>query len=299
MLLYIDKEFALEFEKEMLEMDPFEKPNDNNVAHRLLELFRNFPGLAVYSNVAQEEKNKIRLFRYILNLNAVIRNTDQFRFELDKTITPLHLLAFTAKRHDWAGQFEEKGGLYFSLSDYLSKMSQILGYEKTIRFTELKKPFTWNDIAHISKLPADRAFVIDNYLISNRSKRDKNLKPLLRILSKINANDFVFELFVDEFKLGWNKTDWTNFDNEIQDFKDEEDLDIDVKIKMYNSKNGHSRYNFHDRKLFLKYIKVEVGKGFDLLPYDDTTINDKKVVVGTIFSKDTYDDFRSYYINLK
>jgi hypothetical protein len=285
MLIYIDKEFAVAFEKEMLAIDPFEAPKEDNAAHRLLELFRNFPGLQVYSDVAQEEKNQIRLFRLILNLNAVIRNADQFRFELSKTNSPLHLLAFTSRRHDWVNLFKEKGGLHFSLTDYLDKITQIL---------ELRKPFTWNDIAHIAILPAERAFVTDNYLISTKSKREKNLKPLLRILSTINSPNFVFELFVDEFKLGWNKMDWTNFDNEIQDFKDEEDMDIEVKIKRYSSKNGHSRYNFHDRKLFLKYIKVEVGKGFDLLPYDDTTINDKKVVVGSIFSKDTYDDFRFY-----
>jgi hypothetical protein len=296
MHVYIDKEFAVAFEKEMLEIDPFEKPKEKNTAHRLLELFRNFPGLNVYSDVSQEEKNQIRLFRYILNLNAVVRNADQFKFELDKVKLPLHLLAFTSKRHDWANRFEEIGGLYFSISDYLVKLSEIMGFEKSIRFTELKKQFTWNDISHISRLPAHRALIIDNYLISNKSKRDKNLKPLLRILSKINTSDFVLELFVDEFKLGWNKMDWTNFDNEIQAFKDEEDLDIEIRIKRYSSKNGQSRYNFHDRKLFLKYLKVEVGKGFDLLPYDHTTINDKKVVVGTIFSKDTYDDFRNYYL---
>ena len=294
MLLYIDKEFAIAFEKEMLAIDPFETPNEDNAARRLFELFKSFPALEIYSDVKQEEKNQIRLFRYLLNLNPVIRNVDQFKFELSKTSSTLHLLAFTEKRHVWAEKFEEKGGLYFTLSDYLAKTSKILEFEKTIRFKELKKPFIWNDISYISKLPAERALVTDNYLISNKNKRDKNLKPLLRILSKINSSDFVFELFVDEFKLGWNKKDWSDFEQEIGDFKDNEDLDIEVKIQRYSSKNGNTRFDFHDRKLFLRYLKVEVGKGFDLLPYDHTTINDKKVVVGTIFSKDTYDDFRSY-----
>ncbi len=296
MLVYIDKEFAISFDKEFLTIDPFEKPKESNAAHRLFELFGNFPELQVYSDVAQEEKIKIRVFRMILNLNAVIRNTDQFRFELSKTNTPLHLLAFTSRRHDWADLFEEKGGLYFTLSDYLAKTSKILEFEKTIRFKDLKKPFTWSDISYISKLPAERALVTDNYLISNKKKRDENLKPLLRILSKINSPDFIFELFVDEFKLGWNKKDWSDFEQEIEDFKDNEDLDIEVKIQRYSSKNGNSRFDFHDRKLFLRYLKVEVGKGFDLLPYNHSTFNDKKVVVGTVFSKDTYDDFRSYYI---
>lgn len=295
MLLYLDKEFAIAFEKEMLAIDPFENPVEDNAARRLFELFKNYPDLEIYSDVTNEEKHHIRVFKYLLNLNAVIRNSDQFKFAIQKSQLPLHLLAFTMKRHDWAKRFEAIGGLFFTIDDYLTKINEILAFEKTFRFVELKKPFTWYDIAYISKLPAKRAFVTDNYLISTKSKREKNLKPLLRILSNVNSSDFVFELFVDEFKLGWNKMEWTNFDNEIQAFKDEEDLDIEVKVKMYSSKNGNTRYNFHDRKLFLKYIKVEVGKGFDLLPYDDTTINDKKVVVGSIFSKDTYDDFRSYY----
>jgi hypothetical protein len=299
MLIYIDKEFAKEFEKEMLSINPFEKPNEDIAAHRLFDLFKNFPGLQLYSDVEQEEKYQIRLFRYLLNLNSAIRNLDQFRFEISKVNTQMHLLAFTSKRHEWASKFEERGGLYFTLSDYLLKINKIIGYEKIIRFKELKQPFVWNDISHISRMPADRAFVIDNYLISSKLKRDKNLKPLLRILSKISVHNFVFELFVDEFKLGWNKIDWSTFDNEMKNFIDSEELNIEIKIKRYSSKQGNSRYSFHDRKLFLKYLKVEVGKGFDLLPYDHTIINDKKVVVGTIFSKDTYDDFRSYYIDLK
>ena len=298
MILYIDKEFAIAFEKEILAIDPFDNPIEDNAARRLLDLFKNFPDLEIYSDVAQEEKNQIRVFKYLLNLNAVIRNLDQFKFELKKSKLPLQLLAFTVKRYDWAGKFEASGGLYFTIDDYLKKINEILAFEKTIRFVELKKPFSWYDIAYISKLPAERAFVIDNYLISNEKKRKNNLMPLIKILSKINATKFVFELFVDEFKLGWNKTEWGNFEEEINDFKDHEDLDLEVKTYRYSSKDGNSQYDFHDRKLFLKYIKVEVGKGFDLLPYDHKKINDKKVVVGTIFNKDTYDDFRNYYFEL-
>lgn len=295
MLLYIDKDFAIAFEKEMLSMDPFDNPVEDNAARRLFELFKNYPDLEIYSDVSQEEKAQIRVFKYLLNLNAVIRNADQFRYELQKSKLPLQLLAFTIKRYDWAEKFEASGGLYFTIDNYLKKINEILAFEKIIRFVEIKKPFTWYDIAFISKLPAERAFLIDNYLISNEKKRKNNLMPLIKILSKINAPKFVFELFVDEFKLGWNKTEWENFEDEINDFKDHEDLDLEVKTTKYSSIGGNSHYDFHDRKLFLKYIKVEVGKGFDLLPYDHNKINDKKVVVGTIFNKDTYDDFRSYY----
>lgn len=295
MLLYIDKEFAVAFEKEILAIDPFDKPAEDNAVQRLWELFKNYPDLHIYSDVSQEEKAQIRLFKYLLNFNAVIWNFDQFQIELKKTKLPLQLLAFTIKRYDWADKFEASGGLYFTIDDYLRKINEILSFEKTIRFVELKKPFTWYDIAYISKLPAERAFLIDNYLISNEKKRKNNLMPLIKILSKINASKFVIELFVDEFKLGWAKREWEKFEEEIMDFIDHEDLDIEVHPNRYNSMNGNSNYDFHDRKLFLKYIKVEVGKGFDLLPYDHKKFNDKKVVVGTIFNKETYDDFRSYY----
>jgi hypothetical protein len=296
MLLYIDKEFAVSFEKEILAIDPFDKPAEDNAVQRLWELFKNYPDLHIYSNVSQEEKAQIRLFKYLLNLNAVIWNFDQFQIELKKTKLPLQLLAFTIKRYDWADKFEASGGLYFTIDDYLRKINEILSFEKTIRFVELKKPFTWYDIAYISKLPAERAFLIDNYLISNEKKRKNNLIPLIKILSKINASKFVLELFVDEFKLGWAKIEWEKFEEEIIDFINHEDIDLEVHTNRYNSMNGNSNYDFHDRKLFLKYIKVEVGKGFDLLPYDHKKFNDKKVVVGTIFNKETYDDFRSYYL---
>lgn len=295
MILYIDKEFALAFEKEILEIDPFDNPVEDNAARRLLELFKSFPDLEIYSDVAQEEKNQIRVFKYLLNLNAVIRNLDQFQSELSKTNLPLHLLAFTSKRHDWANQFEEKGGLYFTIDNYLQKISNILRFENSIRFKELKKPFTWNDIAYISQLPANKALVTDNYLIISKENRNKNFKPLIRILSRIKSSNLIFELVVNEDKLKWNKKNWDDFYQEVEDFICDEDLELEIKIKRYSIRNTNSRYDFHDRKLFLKYIKVEVGKGFDLLPYDHTKFNDKKIVIGTIFSKDTYDDFRSFY----
>jgi hypothetical protein len=296
MLIYIDKDFAIEFETWLLKGDAFQNPDHYKAHSRLFEMFREYPQLEVYSDATQEEKNGIRLFRYITNLNAFIRTKDQFLFELNKTTRPLHLLAFTSKRHDWADQFEQIGGLYYTGSDYLVKISEIISFEKSIRFTELKKTFAWNDIGYISCLPANKAFITDNYLIISKGKRNANLKPILRILSKIETPNFVFELFVNEDKLGWNKNDWDNFDEEMENFLSEEDLNVEIRIKRYSIRKGNSRYNFHDRKLFLKYIKVEVGKGFDLLPYDQNTISDKKVVVGTIFSKDTYDDFRNYFV---
>ena len=42
------------------------------------------------------------------------------------------------------------------IDDYIQKISNILSFENSIRFKELKKPFTWNDIAYISNLPANR-----------------------------------------------------------------------------------------------------------------------------------------------
>ena len=295
MLLYIEKEFAIAFEKVILEIDPFEKPDDDNASHRLLELFKNFTDLQVYSDVQQDEKIQIRLFRMLLNYNAVIRNFDQFQYEISKPISPLQLLAFTMKRNEWADSFVKKGGLYFTVDNYLKEISNMLIFEKSIRFTELKKNFNWTDISYISSLPAERAFVIDNYWIDNKVKREKNLYPLLRVLSRIKTDCFVFEMFMDESKLNLNKQVWSEIEEEIQSFIEEEDMNIDVKFKKYNSKKG-SNYNFHDRKLFLKYIKVEVGKGFDLLPYKNDEISDKKIIIRTIFDKDTYDDFRNYYI---
>ncbi len=294
MLLYIEKEFAIAFEKRNSKSF-FEEPEKYNVNYRLFELFRNFTDLEVYSDVKQHEKIQISLFRTLLNYNAVIRNFDQFQFEISKSNSPLQLLAFTIKRNEWADAFEQKSGLYFTIDDYLQKISNMLQFEKSIRFSELKKTFNWTDISYISNLPADRAFVIDNYLISSKIKRDKNLYPLLRLLSKIKTNYFVFELFVDESKLNWNKHVWSDIKEEIQNFIEEEDINIEVRFKIYNSKKG-SNYNFHDRKLFLKYIKVEVGNGFDLLPYNQDEKSDKKIIIRTIFDKDTYDDFRNYYI---
>jgi hypothetical protein len=295
MLIYIDKEFAIAFEKVILEIDPFEQPDEDNAAHRILQLFKNFPDLQIYSDAAEHEKKQIRLLRMLLSYNPVIRNFDQFQFEISKSNSPLQLLAFTIKRNEWADAFEQKGGLYFTIDDYLQKISNMLQFEKSIRFMELKKPFNWTDISYISKLPAERAFVIDNYWIDNKIKRQKNLYPLLRMLSKIKTDYFVFEMFMDESKLNLNKHVWSDIEEEIRSFIEEEDLNIEVIFKKYNSKKG-SKYNFHDRKLFLKYIKIEVGKGFDLLPYNQDEISDKKIIIRTIFDKDTYDDFRNYYL---
>jgi hypothetical protein len=295
MLIYIDNDFAKEYETSLLKVDVFDTSNEFEVEVILLKVLKEFPQLEVYSDATTNDKIGNRVFRYISNLNAIIRSKDQFLVEMDKSSNPFQLLAFTSKRHSWSENFEKKGGLYFTLNDYNHKIKEILSYQRSIRFSQLKNKFTWNNISFISKLPADKALIIDNYLISSEKKRRENLNPLLRILSKIKNSNFTVELLINEDKLGWKSNDWKSFDEEIRDFISDEDLNLNIKINRYSIKNGNSRYNFHDRKLFLKYLKIEVGNGFDLLPYDEKTINDKKVVIGTIFDKDTYDDFRSYF----
>jgi hypothetical protein len=294
MLIYIDKDFAIEFEKRLLEGNHFQSPNQFKVNSRLFELFREYTDLDVYSDVSQEEKNNFRLFKYISNLNAFIGSEDKFNNELGYLHKHPHALAFTSKRYDWASLFEESGGLYFTLGDYQEKIFRILGFEKSIRFIDLKQPFSWNDINYISLLPADKAFLTDNYVISSEKKIKKNLIPLMKILNRIVTSNLTLQVFVNEDKFDLNIQDWEDFEMEMNDLITDENLEIDFRITTYSSKRGDIRYDFHDRKLFLKYIKVEVGKGFDLLPYDKNTLSDKKVGVYTIFTKEVYDDFRSY-----
>jgi hypothetical protein len=298
MLIYIDKEFAIEFEKRLLEGNHFQSPNQFKVNSRLFELFREYTELEVYSDVCQEEKFNIRLFKYIFDLNAFIGSVDEFTSQLTNIQKHTHALAFTSKRYEWASLFEESGGLYFTSEDYQQKIFRILGYEKSIRFIDLKQPFSWNDISYISLLPADKAFLTDNYVITSEKKIRKNLVPLMKILNRIEPCNLSLQLFVNKDKFNWNDQDWEDFEIEMNDLIVKEDLAIELKVATYSSKKGQKRYDFHDRKLFLKYIKVEVGKGFDLLPYDQNTISDKKVVVETIFSKDAYDDFRNYYLKI-
>jgi hypothetical protein len=296
-VVYIDKGFAIQFYTELLKTYSLDNSRENiESTNRLFDLFSKFPDLEIYSDVSQVEKPEIKLFSFLLNFNAQIRTKEQFLFDLRRPIQHLHLLAFTTMVHEWSEEFENKGGLYFTLDDYFKKINEILSLEKTIRFKDLQKPFSWKDISSVSLLPADRVLLIDNYVISSDSKINNNLFPIIRILSRIKSSAFKLDLFVDENKLGWSKIDWQKFESKIQDFQDDEEIDFDFKVIRYSSKNGRNRYDFHDRRLFLRYIKIEVGKGFDLLPYNHEVINDKKVIVGTIFTKDTYDDFRSYYL---
>ena len=87
--------------------------------------------------------------------------------------------------------------------------------------------------------------------------------------------------------------DFSNFENDINEYVDEIDGSFTVKVRQYSK--SKSKYDLHDRRLYMRYAIIEIGKGFDLLPIDSNRVSDRKIQIRSIFTKDTHDDFRVFY----
>ena len=139
--------------------------------------------------------------------------------------------------------------------------------------------------------------LVDNFILLNEGKISANLKPLLRSISS-NKSVKKFKVLVNRDEYRQNRRadgpiDFSDIENDMEVFVDEIDADLSFQVKQYSRSN--SKYDLHDRRLYMRYAIIEISKGFDLLPVDVNKFTVRKIQRSTIFTKDTHDDFRVIY----
>jgi hypothetical protein len=297
MYLYIDKDFAVEFESNLRFHNPVDYPLEHEVNTRLYQIFTKYAGLSVFTDVLFEERKAYFIFRQIVNLNTKISSKEAFINWLLKPNYDVPILAFTGSDITILENVRSSNGLFFTSKNYIPELSKIFTREKSIRFTELNNNFNWSQLKPYLDWQTSSMVLVDNFILLNEGKISSNLKPLL---SSISSNRFVkkFKVLVNRDEYRQNRRadgpiDFSDVENDIEDFIDVIDSDLSFEIKQYSRSNG--KYDLHDRRLYMRYAIIEIGKGFDLLPVDAKKFTDRKIQISTIFTKDTHDDFRVFF----
>ena len=280
--MYIDKDFALDFESNLRSHNPVDYPVENEVNGRLCQIFTKYAGLNIYSDVLFDELKDYYIFRQIGNINTKFSLKDSFISWLSQSNSDIPVLALTGSDNSILDSVRSSNGLVFTSENYISELSKIFNNEKSIRFTELNNRFNWSQL--------------QPYL-----NWQTNLKPLLRSIS-LNKSVKKFKVLVNRDEYRQNRRaegpiDFSDIENDMEEFIDEIDANLSFQVKQYSRSN--SKYDLHDRRLYMRYAIIEIGKGFDLLPVDVNKFTDRKIQISTIFTKDTHDDFRVFYKGIK
>ena len=297
MFLYIDKDFALDFESNLRSHNPVDYPVENEVNGRLCQIFTKYAGLNIYSDLLFDELKDYYIFRQIGNINTKFSLKDSFISWLSQSNSDIPVLAFTGSDNSILESVRSSNGLVFTSENYISELSKIFNNEKSIRFTELNNRFNWSQLQPYLNWQTSSMVLVDNFILLNEGKISANLKPLLRSISS-NKSVKKFKVLVNRDEYRQNRRadgpiDFSDIENDMEEFIDEIDADLYFQVKQYSRSN--SKYDLHDRRLYMRYAIIEIGKGFDLLPVDVNKFTDRKIQISTIFTKDTYDDFRVFY----
>ena len=297
MYLYIDKDFAVEFESNLRFHNQVDYPVEHDVNSRLCQIFTRYAGLSIYSDVLFEELKTYFVFRQIVNINTKFSSKDSFISWLSKSNNDIPVLALTGSDNSILESVRSSNGLVFTSENYILELSKIFNHEKSIRFTELNNKFSWSQLKPSLNWQTSSMVLVDNFILLNGGKINANLKPLLRSISS-NRSVKKFKVLVNRDEYRQNRRadcpiDFSDVENDMEDFINEIDADLSFEIKQYSRSN--SKYDLHDRRLYMRYAIIEIGKGFDLLPVEANKFTDRKIQISTIFTKDTHDDFRVFY----
>ena len=297
MILYIDKDFIIEFESRLRENNPIDFPVENEVNNRLLQIFAKYAGVQLFTDVHFEELQKYYIFKLAVSVNPQIESKETFLNVLSKCNDQTPILAFTNSDKSIADIVTKFNGLVFTTENYISLLHEIIKKEVSFRFAEMNNQFKWSHLMSYLNWRTKTMILVDNFILLNDGKINANLKPLLK---SIAPNKFVtqFKILVNRDEYRQNRRadgpiDFSNFENDINEFVDDIDGSFSVKVKTYSKSN--SKYDLHDRRLYMRYAIIEIGKGFDLLPIDSNSVSDRKIQIRSIFTKDTHDDFRVFY----
>jgi hypothetical protein len=297
MLLYIDEEFIQKFESRLKEINSIDHPIESEVSNRLSQIFKKYAEVQLFTDLKFEEFSNFYLLRLAVSINPCIRSKEDFFSFITKSSDQTPILAFTGSDESIIAIAEKNHGLSFTISNYVERLVAILEKESSIRFAELQNKFNWKDLKQFLGWRTKSMVLVDNYILKDQRKINSNLKPLLQtIISNVEVKEFKILVNKDEYKQNRSADVSINFlsiESNINDYIEDLDGQFSVKIKSYSKSN--SKYDLHDRRLYMRYAIIEIGQGFDLLPIDPSRFYDRKIEIRTVFTKDTHDDFRYLY----
>lgn len=254
---------------------------------KLLDVFDDYNGVFVFSNVPVKQILNHYIFQRLLNNNGVHDGEKVFRERLNASKVSPQILAFFAEKHDesMADEVRKKGGLCFTEQNYLDEIERFLNFEQTVylKYGDSVK-FSWSKL-HEYGFNNETCLLIDKYLLTSEVKVCEHFIPLLKGLFSVEKNNRITIISASE-----EQGIYSGARALVSQFCQQENIESkSIEIIAYDSR---SRFNFHDRYLFGRYVAIDSGRGFDNLFKKYAKRSDAKLKIRTVFTKETYDDFK-------
>jgi hypothetical protein len=254
---------------------------------RLLDLFEDYTGISVYSNLNSEEVLSFYFFQKIMNNNAIHDTKEAFGRKIKLNSVSAQIFGFFSENDDakMLNEIERLGGICFRSDTYIDEIEAFLSYEKPVYLKYGDSlSFGWSQLKKYG-FNTDHVLLIDKYLLSDESKTREHFLPMLKGL--FDGKELKRITVISRSDIGIISKEVRSV---ILNFCQENAFDKElIEIINYDSK---SQFNFHDRYLFSRYVVIDSGRGFDNLFKKYRQRSDAKIKIRTIFTKETYDDFR-------
>jgi hypothetical protein len=281
--IYFDSRFIQELNKDIYDPQRLHRRG----MRRLMDLFEDYVGICVYSNLRDAEIISNYVLQKLLNNNGIHDTEEIFKIKLKSRSVSAQMLAFFGENHDVSllKEIQELGGLCFTSSNYLDEVERFLSYEKPVylKYGDTLS-FSWNELKDYG-FETDSILLIDKYLLSNETKACEHFMPMLKgLFVRSKSKRMTIISCSDTGVVN------TRVRELINKFCDENSIDKDlIEIISFDPK---SPFNFHDRYLFSRYVTIDAGRGFDNLFKRYYQRSDAKLKIRTIFTQETYNDFR-------
>ena len=281
--IYFDSGFIQVLNKDIYDIKKLHRRG----MRRLMDLFEDYVGICVYSNLSTDEIISNYPFQKLLNNNGTNDSEETFKIKIKSRSVSAQMMAFFGENSDvsLSKEIQELGGLCFTSSNYLNEVEKFLSYEKPVylKYGD-NSSFNWNELKNYG-FETDSILLIDKYLLSSESKAREHFLPMLKGLFAKSISKRI--TIISCYESGGENIQVKEL---IYEFCDENYIDKDIiEIISFDPK---SPFNFHDRYLFSRYVTIDSGRGFDNLFKRYSQRSDAKLKIRTIFTQETYNDFR-------
>ena len=282
--LFFDSGFVNQLNKDIADVEKLRRKG----MRRLLDLFDDYSGINVYSNLSPENIVSNYIFQKLLNNNGIHDSEEVFRSKLMISSISPQVIAFVSNDYDsiFVENIIQYGGLCFTETNYLDEVEKYLSFEQPIylKYGD-SSSFDWSKLKYYG-FDTDYCLLIDKYVLSAETKAREHFLPLLKGLFAKNKTKRISIISSSDFGAIDIKVKKLISEFCMQNKINEECIDI----VSFDSK---SPFNFHDRYLFSRYVAIDSGRGFDNIFKKYSQRSDAKLKIRTVFTQETYNDFRN------